>query len=180
MSNEIANLVVGYKKKKKVNLKKQSIELLCFRMLLHPWLMPRLGAMLMMWVSFFLHYRLVYTEGDTAVLLHTKWQNHKNLPMVGKKEAFRGLGIAIHAVVHHFSNSKKRKKKITFFILYLRYFVLCILILWVFNFWRFRSLIAGCRSFCGWSRKLLDMNKNCFRATIKSAISCKWIIYAEY
>lgn len=71
---------------KKSKFKKQSIKLLCFRMLLHPWLMPRLGAMLMMSVSFFLHYRLVYTEGDTAVLLHTKWQNHKNLPMWGKRK----------------------------------------------------------------------------------------------
>lgn len=70
----------------KENVKNTPLKLLCFRMLLHPWLMPRLGAMLMMWVSFFLHCRLVYTEGDTTVLLHTKWQNHKNLPMWGERK----------------------------------------------------------------------------------------------
>ncbi|KAM7332991.1 hypothetical protein ACRRTK_006311 [Alexandromys fortis] len=73
---------------------------------------------------------------------HSKQTNkhkQKQPSSVGREKASRGLSVATHAVGHHFSNSKKttknkKRKKITFFILYLRYFVLCILILWVFGF----------------------------------------------
>ena len=139
----------------KENVKNTPLKLLCFRMLLHPWLMPRLGAMLTMWVSFFLHCRLVYTEGDTTVLLHTKWQKplkkkNKKTFQCGEKGSFPRPGYCNTCIILASKEKKiklKRGKKITFFILYLRYFVLCILILWVFHFWRFCSLVAGCRQF---------------------------------
>lgn len=76
----------------------------------------------MMSALFFLHYRLVYIEVDIAVSRHIKREkknkrekkekksiqkqkHYENLPLGAKREYFRGLGIAVHAVVHRFSVS---------------------------------------------------------------------------
>lgn len=76
----------------------------------------------MMSALFFLHYRLVYIEVDIAVSRHIKTQTeekkkleknnlfkNKNTMKIflggEKREYFRGLGIAVHAVVHRFSIS---------------------------------------------------------------------------
>lgn len=129
--------------------------MLCFRMLLRPWLMPRLGAMLMMWVSFFLHCRLVYTEGDTTALLHIKWQiiankqtntNKKKQPSsVGREKAFRGLSVATHAVGHHFSNSKKttkNKKRKKNYIFYLIPQIFCSVYFNIVGLWFLKVLVV--------------------------------------
>lgn len=107
------------------------------RTLSHRWPTPRPGAMRTTWVSFFLRCRLVYTEADTAVSLHTKEKKKGNIihtpnstqlnstqreffPRVVQRESlFRGLGIAIQCSrASFFSTScggERTKKKTDIF-----------------------------------------------------------------